>query len=95
VYEGRGWDRVGAHSPNYNSVAIGVSIIGSYTSRNPNAAALTATQQLISCGISRVCILITAATRGRESRAYQPFFYIYSPPPISCTPLDSRSQTHT
>jgi len=52
AYEGRGWDRVGAHSPNYNSVALGVSVIGSYTSRNPNAAALTATQQLISCGIS-------------------------------------------
>jgi N-acetylmuramoyl-L-alanine amidase len=52
AYEGRGWDRVGAHSPNYNSVAYGVSVIGSYTSRNPNAAALAVTQQLISCGIS-------------------------------------------
>jgi len=52
AYEGRGWDRVGAHSPNYNSVAFGVSVIGSYTSKNPNAAALSATQQLISCGIS-------------------------------------------
>jgi len=52
AYEGRGWDRVGAHSPNYNSVAYGVSVIGSYTSRNPNAAALQVTQQLISCGIS-------------------------------------------
>jgi len=52
AYEGRGWDRVGAHSPNYNSVAYGVSVIGSYTSRNPNAAALSVTQQMISCGIS-------------------------------------------
>jgi N-acetylmuramoyl-L-alanine amidase len=52
AYEGRGWDRVGAHSPNYNSVALGVSVIGSYMTRNPNSAALTVTQQLISCGIS-------------------------------------------
>jgi N-acetylmuramoyl-L-alanine amidase len=52
AYEGRGWDRVGAHSPNYNSVAYGVAVIGSYMTRNPNAAALQVTQQLISCGIS-------------------------------------------
>jgi len=52
VYEGRGWDRVGSHSPNYNSNAIGVCIMGTYDNRNPNSAALTATQQLISCGIS-------------------------------------------
>jgi len=52
AYEGRGWDRVGAHSPNYNSVAIGTCIMGTFTNANPNNAALTATQQLISCGIS-------------------------------------------
>jgi N-acetylmuramoyl-L-alanine amidase len=52
AYEGRGWDRVGAHATNYNSVAIGVSAIGSFMNANPNNAALTAIQQLISCGIS-------------------------------------------
>jgi len=51
-YEGRGWDRVGAHSPNYNSVAYGVCIMGTFMTTNPNNAALTVTQQLISCGIS-------------------------------------------
>jgi len=51
AYEGRGWDRVGAHATNYNSVAIGVSVMGTYTSRNPNTAALNTVQQLISCGI--------------------------------------------
>lgn len=53
AYEGRGWDRVGAHATNYNSVAIGVCVMGTYTSRNPNAAAQNVVQQLISCGISR------------------------------------------
>jgi peptidoglycan recognition protein len=52
AYEGRGWDRVGAHSPNYNSVAVGVCVMGTFTNANPNSAALTATQRLISCGIS-------------------------------------------
>jgi len=51
AYEGRGWDRVGAHSPDYNSVAIGVCVMGTFTSANPNAAALQVTQQLISCGV--------------------------------------------
>ena len=54
AYEGRGWDRVGAHSPNYNSVAYGTCVMGTYTSRNPNAVAMQVTQQLISCGISLV-----------------------------------------
>jgi N-acetylmuramoyl-L-alanine amidase len=52
AYEGRGWDRVGAHSPNYNSVAYGVCVMGTFTSSNPNAAAQNVVQQLISCGIS-------------------------------------------
>jgi len=53
AYEGRGEDRQGAHSPNYNSSAYGVCIMGSFTNINPNAAALNVTQQLISCLISR------------------------------------------
>lgn len=35
VYEGRGWDAIGAHSPGYNSQSIGVSIIGDF-SRKPS-----------------------------------------------------------
>lgn len=53
AYEGRGWDRVGAHATNYNSVALGTCVMGTFMTRNPNAAAMTATQQLISCGISK------------------------------------------
>jgi len=66
AYEGRGWDRVGAHSPNYNSVALGVCVIGTYTSRNPNAAALSATQQLISCGISMGKLSSTYSLHGHR-----------------------------
>jgi len=52
AYEGRGWDRVGAHSPNYNSQAYGVCMLGNFMNSNPNAAAQNVAQQLISCGIS-------------------------------------------
>jgi N-acetylmuramoyl-L-alanine amidase len=54
AYEGRGWDRVGAHASNYNSVSLGISVIGSFSSKLPNDAALNVVQQLISCGVSKV-----------------------------------------
>jgi hypothetical protein len=30
VYEGRGWDIVGTHAPNYNSRSIGICFIGDF-----------------------------------------------------------------
>jgi peptidoglycan recognition protein len=33
VYEGRGWDRVGAHAPQYNHVSIGVCFLGDFSGR--------------------------------------------------------------
>lgn len=53
VYEGRGWDRVGAHATNWNTVAIGISVIGSFKTSLPNSAAQNAVRQLIACGVSR------------------------------------------
>ncbi|GFG37971.1 hypothetical protein Cfor_03856 [Coptotermes formosanus] len=32
VYEGRGWNAVGAHAPTYNTKSIGICIIGDFTS---------------------------------------------------------------
>jgi peptidoglycan recognition protein len=31
IYEGRGWERVGAHAPGYNSNSMGICFIGSFT----------------------------------------------------------------
>jgi len=31
VYEGRGWDRVGAHAPQYNQISIGVCFLGDFS----------------------------------------------------------------
>jgi hypothetical protein len=33
VYEGRGWDSVGAHAPGYNTQSIGVCLIGNFNSK--------------------------------------------------------------
>jgi len=54
VYEGRGWDIVGAHAKNYNAESIGITFIGTFTNRIPNSVAINAAKQLISCGVSKV-----------------------------------------
>jgi len=54
VYEGRGWDSVGAHVYGHNSGSIGIAFIGNFSNRLPNSAALNAARQLISCGVSKV-----------------------------------------
>jgi N-acetylmuramoyl-L-alanine amidase len=54
VYEGRGWNRVGAQTYNYNSVSIGIAFIGNFNSHLPNGRALNAAKQLIACGVSQV-----------------------------------------
>ncbi|XP_034950990.1 peptidoglycan-recognition protein SC2-like [Chelonus insularis] len=52
IYEGRGWDYVGAHAPGYNTQSIGVSIIGDFSHFLPNRGALEALHNLIECGVS-------------------------------------------
>jgi len=66
AYEGRGWDRVGAHSPNYNSNALGVCVMGTFMTVNPNNAALTVTQQLISCGVNLRKLSATYSLHGHR-----------------------------
>ncbi|XP_071942516.1 peptidoglycan-recognition protein SC2-like [Antedon mediterranea] len=51
VYEGRNWTTVGAHAPWYNDKSIGISIMGDYTSKLPNQAAIAAVESLIGCAL--------------------------------------------
>ncbi|KAE8584994.1 hypothetical protein XENTR_v10021187 [Xenopus tropicalis] len=53
VYEGRGWETVGAHAKNYNFNSIGISFMGTFTNRAPNTAAQKAAKDLISCGVAK------------------------------------------
>ncbi|CAF1083165.1 unnamed protein product [Rotaria sordida] len=66
VYEGRGWNQVGAQTLNYNSKSIGISVVGDYTYRLPNDAALNAVKQLIKCGVSRGYIKSDYLLRGHK-----------------------------
>ncbi|KAK7107058.1 peptidoglycan-recognition protein SC2-like [Littorina saxatilis] len=51
IYEGRGWDRQGAHTRNYNSRAVAISFMGDFMSQSPTSSALRAAQNLIACGV--------------------------------------------
>lgn len=53
VYEGRGWDIVGAHTYGYNKIAHGFCIIGNYTSHLPNDRAINATLKILKCGVEK------------------------------------------
>lgn len=51
IYEGRGWNKVGAHAPNYNDKSIGISLIGNFMEHLPSELQLNVTQSLISCAV--------------------------------------------
>ncbi|XP_072387586.1 peptidoglycan-recognition protein LB-like isoform X1 [Diabrotica undecimpunctata] len=51
AYEGRGWSRVGAHAPFYNSKSIGICIIGDWRVELPPEDQLTTVHQLIQKGV--------------------------------------------
>ncbi|KAJ8020103.1 Peptidoglycan-recognition protein SC2 [Holothuria leucospilota] len=55
VYEGRGWDVVGAHAgvTEYNSNGIGVCMLGDFTDSMPTQAALNALESFVDCCVSR------------------------------------------
>ncbi|KAG8194158.1 hypothetical protein JTE90_002365 [Oedothorax gibbosus] len=47
VYEGRGWNRVGAHTKGYNKVGIAFTLMGNYTSKAPSELMISTTNKLI------------------------------------------------
>jgi peptidoglycan recognition protein len=49
VYEGRGWNRQGAHSPSFNSRSIGFCFMGNFMSVLPPVAARNTAQAFIIC----------------------------------------------
>lgn len=53
VYEGRGWNAVGAHATNWNSKSIGISFLGNYNNDKMTSAQITAAKGLIADAVSR------------------------------------------
>ncbi|RZB58820.1 Amidase 2 domain containing protein [Asbolus verrucosus] len=51
AYTGRGWSRVGAHAPGYNSQSIGICLIGNWMNDVPPSQQLQAVHELIQYGV--------------------------------------------
>uniref|UniRef100_V5GXL7 Putative animal peptidoglycan recognition protein n=2 Tax=Ixodes ricinus TaxID=34613 RepID=V5GXL7_IXORI len=51
VYEGRGFDGIGAHTLFYNTKSVSFGFVGNYTFHVPNKQMLAAAADLILCGI--------------------------------------------
>ncbi|XP_066151473.1 peptidoglycan-recognition protein SB2-like [Euwallacea fornicatus] len=51
IYEGRGWSKIGNHSPSYDNKSIGIAFIGSFRNHLPPNTALTRCKELIAHGV--------------------------------------------
>uniref|UniRef100_A0A8W8NS38 Uncharacterized protein n=1 Tax=Magallana gigas TaxID=29159 RepID=A0A8W8NS38_MAGGI len=51
VYEGRGWDTVGAHTLHHNTDGLGFCVMGNFMTHAPNDMAINAVKSLIHCGV--------------------------------------------
>lgn len=52
VFEGRGWDIVGVHTPNNNADSIGVALIGAFETVKPTDEQIRALKNLLEWGVS-------------------------------------------
>ncbi|EDX16292.1 peptidoglycan-recognition protein LE [Drosophila simulans] len=51
IYEGRGWQTVGAHTLGYNRISLGISFIGCFMKELPTADALNMCRNLLARGV--------------------------------------------
>jgi peptidoglycan recognition protein LC len=51
VYEGRGWDKQGAHTKGYNSGSIGIAYIGTFNKKLPSERQLSAGYLIMKEGV--------------------------------------------
>lgn len=51
VYEGRGWQAVGAHTMGYNKIALGIGFIGCFMRELPTKDALNMCRNLLARGV--------------------------------------------
>ncbi|XP_052870252.1 peptidoglycan-recognition protein LB [Anopheles cruzii] len=51
IYQGRGFNVVGAHAPRYNANSVGICLIGDWTAELPPKTMLAATETVIEYGV--------------------------------------------
>ncbi|CAG6005969.1 unnamed protein product [Menidia menidia] len=53
VFEGRGWNVVGAHTKGNNSDSLGIAFMGNFNNDTPSKEALSSVKQLMLSGVSQ------------------------------------------
>ncbi|CAG5124390.1 unnamed protein product, partial [Candidula unifasciata] len=66
VFEGRGWDRVGAHTLSYNRVGLGFCLAGNFMTHLPTVIQMDTAKKLIACGVSLGKISSNYTLRGHR-----------------------------
>ncbi|XP_064611539.1 peptidoglycan-recognition protein SD-like isoform X2 [Liolophura sinensis] len=66
VYEGRGWNQIGAHTYGHNHDALGFCVIGTFTGHLPNDAALSAVRRLIDCAVQNGKVIKNYSLKGHR-----------------------------
>uniref|UniRef100_A0A0B6ZHB1 Peptidoglycan-recognition protein n=1 Tax=Arion vulgaris TaxID=1028688 RepID=A0A0B6ZHB1_9EUPU len=66
VYEGRGWDRVGAHTLHYNYVGLGFCLAGNFMTHLPPTIQMDTAKELIDCGVTQGKIASNYTLRGHR-----------------------------
>ncbi|XP_052231306.1 peptidoglycan-recognition protein SC2-like isoform X2 [Dreissena polymorpha] len=110
AYEGRAWDRIGAHTKGWNDVAIAFSIMGDFSNKLPNAAALDAVKAMIDLGIKLGKITPNYKLYGHRDagttecpgqtlyeliRTWDHFGRVGDQPPVKPTPIPYRPTAST
>ncbi|XP_061178307.1 uncharacterized protein LOC133186939 [Saccostrea echinata] len=57
TFEGRGWNRIGTHTKNYNDIALAASFIGNFNNTMPSKPALMSARKLLECAVYRKVII--------------------------------------
>lgn len=56
IFEGRGWNYQGLHSPGFNQNSLGVCFLGTFTEQLPSEEAMDALRSLVRCGVDRLSL---------------------------------------
>ncbi|XP_054713387.1 peptidoglycan recognition protein 1-like isoform X2 [Uloborus diversus] len=66
IYEGRGWNRTGAFSVNFNTNSIGLSFIGNFNNDVPTQSMVNAALNFIKCGVQKGTLTPTREIHGHK-----------------------------
>lgn len=80
VYEGRGWNNVGAHTYGWNRNSVSFAFLGNYNNKGPEARAIRSLKEMICWGLKNGKISTNYSLFGHrdKSKTDSPGHYLYA-----------------